>query len=91
MLKTKTTKQDRIEIRVDKNNKNLIEKAAQLLGESTSSYVLRHSLRAAIHDIGEQETLVLTGKDKELFYSLITNPPKPNKNLVNLMSNHLLQ
>ena len=91
MIKTNTTKQNRIEIRVDKNNKNLIEKAAQLLGESTSSYVLHHSFRAAIQDIGQHETLVLTGKDKELFYSLITNPPKPNKNLVNLISNHPLQ
>ena len=88
MIKTKTTKQTRIEIRVNRENKNLIEKAAQFVGESTSSYMLRHSLKAAIGDVKEHETLILTGNDRELFHSLITSPLKPNKNLVNLMNNN---
>ena len=85
MMKTETMKQNRIEIRVDGETKKLIEKAARILGESISAYVVRHSLEAAMQDIREHETLELTGKDGELFYSLITNPPKPNDRLVELM------
>ena len=85
MMKMDTTKQNRIEIRVDGETKKLIEKAAQILGESISAYVVRHSLKAAMQDIREHETLELTGKDGELFYSLITNPPKPSNSLAELM------
>ena len=41
-----------------------------------------------MQDIKEHETLVLSGRDSQVFYSLVANPPEPNRNLVNLMKDH---
>jgi len=36
----------------------------------------------------KSETITLSDRDRDLFYSILKDPPKPNKNLVKLMRNH---
>ncbi|MGL1890919.1 MAG: DUF1778 domain-containing protein [Spirochaetaceae bacterium] len=79
-----TTKTTRIEFRTDINNKQLIEKAAMITGQTLSSYILNKTLDSAKKDIEEIESLHLADKDRDVFYSLITNPPAPNENLKKL-------
>jgi uncharacterized protein (DUF1778 family) len=38
--------------------------------------------------VEKSERIVLSARDRDLFYSILKNPPKPNQNLVRLMKNH---
>ncbi len=80
------TKSSRIEIRTDEEAKRLIEKAASITGETISSYILSKSLSSAKKDIEQMESISLGNKDRDMFYSLITNPPEPNEALKNLFT-----
>ncbi len=83
------TKSSRIEIRTNEETKKLIEKAASLNGETISSYIISKSLSSAKEDIAQMETIIISDKDRDLFYSLLTNPPKPNKALEDLFNKSL--
>ena len=78
------TKTSRIELRTDIESKKLIEKAARLKGQTISAYILSQSIAAAQKEIEHLETITLADEGRDLFYSLITNPPAPNKALKKL-------
>ncbi len=80
------TKSSRIEIRTDEETKRLIEKAASYTGKTISSYILSESLSSAKKDIEQMESIFLGDEDRDVFYSLITNPPAPNEALKNLFN-----
>ena len=79
------TKSSRIEIRTNPEIKQIIEKAAGIKGETISAYILNLSLSSARKDIEQMESITVGNKDRDMFYSLIVNPPAPNKALKNLM------
>jgi uncharacterized protein (DUF1778 family) len=81
------TKIDRIDLRVSSDQKELLEKAASLKGLSLSAYLLSHGLEAAKIELEAHQKLVLSDRDRDLFLSLIVNPPKPNQDLKNAMRN----
>lgn len=85
------TKSSRIEIRADEEAKRLIEKAANYTGKTISSYILSKSLSSAKKDIEQMESISLGDKDRDMFYSLITNPPAPNDALKNLFNSDSAQ
>ena len=78
-------KSSRIEIRTNPEIKQIIEKAAGIKGETISAYILAKSLSSARKDIEQMESIIVGNKDRNMFYSLLTNPPAPNKALKNLM------
>ena len=82
---TKKTKQSRLDLRVSPEQKELLERAASLRGLSVSSYLLSNSIEAATKDIESHEKLVLNDNDRDLFLSLMENPPEPNKALKSAM------
>ena len=84
----KTEKMDRIDLRVTKDQKEILARAAVLSGVSMSSFLISKALNEAQKIVAKSETIILQGKDRDLFYSLLKNPPKPNKNLIRLMRNH---
>lgn len=85
MSASSNTKESRIDLRLSQEQKKTLEKAAALMGLSVSSYVLCHSLDAARKDIASHETLVLSDRDRDLFLSLLENPPEPNEALKSAM------
>ena len=85
------TKASRIEIRANEEAKNLIEKAASITGKTISAYMLNNALASAKKDIEQMESITLSNKDRDMFYSLITNPPAPNEALKNLFNNDSAQ
>ena len=87
MPTTKATKakKSRLDIRIDQEQKELLERAASLRGLSLSSYLLSNSIEAAIKDIESHEKLVLSDNDRDLFLSLMENPPEPNEALKSAM------
>jgi uncharacterized protein (DUF1778 family) len=82
--KTKT-KVNRIDLRVNSEQKELLEKAASLKGLSLSAYLLSHGLEAAKAELEKHQSLVLNDRDRDLFLSLIVNPPEPNQSLKDAM------
>ncbi len=78
------TKSSRIEIRTSEEAKSLIEKAASISGETISSYILSKSLSSARKDVEQMETITVTNQDRDMFFSLLSDPPEPNEALKNL-------
>jgi uncharacterized protein (DUF1778 family) len=84
----KAEKMARIDLRITRKQKELLARAAALSGVSMSSFLVNNALDQAKRIVSESEAIVLSDRDRDLFYSLLKNPPKPNKNLVKLMRNH---
>ncbi len=82
----RTDKTERIELRLTREQKNLFHQGAAASGLTITSYVIANMTTIAQKDIERKNTLVLSGHDRELFLSLLRNPPKPNKKMVDLMS-----
>ena len=68
-------KDNRIDLRVTQEQKELLERAATLKGISVSAYTLLHVLPAAKQDVDSHERLVLSDRDRDLFMSVMENPP----------------
>ncbi len=71
-----TAKNSRIDLRVTPEQKELLEKAAYLRGISLSAYTLLHLLPVAKQEIESQSKLVLSERDRDLFMSIMENPPE---------------
>ncbi len=84
-MKTSRSKEKRIDLRVSQEQKELLERAAELRGMSLSIYLLSYCLAAAQADLAVHQKLVLSDKDRDLFLQLLANPPKPEKALVEAM------
>lgn len=84
----KTEKMDRIDLRVTRDQKEVLARAAVLSGLSMSSFLVTKALSEAKKIVSKSESIVLSNRDRDLFYSLLKNPPKPNKSLVRLMKDH---
>jgi len=70
------TKINKIELQVTFEQKTLLEQAASLQGLSLTAYTLSHLLEIAQKDIDNYEKLVLSNQDRDLFLSVIENPPQ---------------
>ncbi len=76
MSEISSAKDCRIDLRVTQEQKELLERAASLKGISLSAYTLFHVLPVAKQDIDANERLVLSNRDRDLFMSVMENPPK---------------
>lgn len=85
------TKASRIEIRANEEAKKLIEKAASITGKTISAYMLNNALASAKKDIEQLESITLGNKDRDMFYSLLVNPPAPNEALKKLFNSDSTQ
>jgi uncharacterized protein (DUF1778 family) len=71
----------RIEARTNQDTKDLIQKAADLEGQTLSAFLLESVQEAAYKVIERHQTLKLTIRDSEAFADAILNPPQPNEAL----------
>lgn len=71
----------RLEARLSRTQKDLLQHAADLLGRSLSDFVLAVSQEAARKVIREHEIITLTVKESESFVATLLNPPEPNTDL----------
>ncbi len=75
------SKSARIETRVSKEQKDLIERAAAFSGRTVSEFVLAHVEVAAKKVIDEQEKLHLDQTQSRILVDALLAPNKPNKKL----------
>ncbi|MBD2293970.1 DUF1778 domain-containing protein [Anabaena sphaerica FACHB-251] len=76
MLETTSPKDSRVDLRVTQEQKELLEQAAALKGVSLSAYTLSYLLPIARQEIDAHERLVLSSRDRDLFMSIMENPPE---------------
>lgn len=88
MEEAKKLKNSRIDLRVSLSQKKLLEKAAALRGISLSAYTLLHLLPIAQEEIETSEKLTLSQQDRDLFMSMIENPPSLQGNLKTAISKY---
>ena len=74
-------KNNRINIRVSDDDKEMLELAAQYSKQSLSSYIVDIVLKQAELDIKKNETITLNNEQRDLFLKILDNPPLPNEAL----------
>ena len=81
MSRSTMLKPERLEARVTREQKELIEHAAELEGRSITDFVVASAQSAARQVIQDHESLKLTARDREVFVQALLNPPQPTDKL----------
>jgi uncharacterized protein (DUF1778 family) len=71
-------KNQRIEARLNRQQKRRIEYAASLKGTSISALMFSSADEAAARNIEQHEVWTLSGRDRETFVKAMLHPPAPN-------------
>ena len=80
-LAARSLKPERLEVRTTRDQKRLIERAAELRGTSVTDFVVSNVQEAATATIREFESLYLRDEARYIFVQALLNPPKPNEAL----------
>jgi uncharacterized protein (DUF1778 family) len=76
---TSPKREERLDARVTREEKQLIESAANLRGTSSSDFVRMAIREAALKTIREYESLTLAENSRKVFVEALLNPPQPNE------------
>ncbi len=73
-----SVKNERIDLRVPAEQKDLIERAAVLTGQSVTTFLLGASLRLASEIVRDYETMELTNRERDILLAALDDPnPTP--------------
>jgi uncharacterized protein (DUF1778 family) len=70
--------QDRLDFRLSRQHKALIEKAAAYSGESLTGFAVATLVSTARRIVSEHETVALSDRDRDRFLALLDAPPEPS-------------
>ena len=73
-----SSKLERLEARITREQKQIIERAAGLRGTSVTEFVVVSAQQAATNTIKDYEMMNLHGEAREAFVKALLNPPAPN-------------
>jgi uncharacterized protein (DUF1778 family) len=76
-----TAHSTRLNVRLAKEHKKLIQRAAELLGESISAFTVSTLVREAQQVMARFSALQLSDRDRDSFLAALDNPPEPNARL----------
>jgi uncharacterized protein (DUF1778 family) len=82
MANSNAARQDRIELRATKEEKQLLATAAAYERLDVTSFILRSALPAARDVVNRVERIVLSARDSRRVLELLENPPKPSPALL---------
>ncbi len=71
------SKLERLEARITREQKRIIERAAGLRGTSVTDFVVVSAQQAATNTIKEYEMMSLHGEARDVFVNALLNPPAP--------------
>ena len=81
-------REERLGFRLDVQTKNLIERAAHLECRKITDFCVTTLADTARRIIAEHETIVLTERDRKVFFDTLINPPKINERLTRALADH---
>lgn len=79
--KSERSKSDRLEARVSQEQKELFQRAADIMGLTLTDFTIISLQNAAIEAIQKHEMMELIGRDREVFLEALINPPEPSEKL----------
>jgi len=82
------TKDDRINLRLKRNAKLMLERAASFEGKTVSKFILSSALKRAEETIHNHDTLSLNAQDSERFFNALAAPVQFNKALMAALEEH---
>ena len=81
-------REERLGFRGDEPTKALIERAAQLERRKLTDFCMTALTDAARRTIAEHETLVLSDRDRAVFFDALVSPPAPSERLTRAFAEH---
>ena len=82
-MKTQLNKDERVEIRISSHDKKVFQKAQKLSGDkSFSSFIVRIVKQQAEEIVAENDRIIASEKDREIFFDAVFGESKPNENLI---------
>jgi uncharacterized protein (DUF1778 family) len=79
--KSKSSRSARLEARITLEQKDLLAKAAALVGRSLTDFVVTSAYETAARTVREHEAMVLSDRDRKAFVTALLNPPAPGARL----------
>jgi uncharacterized protein (DUF1778 family) len=79
---------ERLEMRIQAENKLDLQRAAAMRGQSLTDFVLQAALERAETTIQAQTVIRLNAEASKLFAEMILNPPAPNAKLKKAAQRH---
>ena len=76
-----TGQDTRLDVRLAKDSKKLIEQAAGILGQTVSAFTVATLVREAEEVVERFGMLRLSNRDRDAFLGALDNPPEPNARL----------
>jgi len=73
---------DRLDVRLSREKKELIEQAAAASGQSLTDFTVRTLYRRARKVLRDEQVIVLNDQDRDAFLAALNNPPPPSEKLV---------
>ena len=83
-----TMRAERLGFRLDEQTKDLIERAAYLECRKVTDFCVAVLADAARRTIAEHETLMLSERDREVFFDTLMSPPQANERLIRALAEH---
>ncbi|EPM4908851.1 MULTISPECIES: DUF1778 domain-containing protein [Enterobacteriaceae] len=74
-------KKQRIDLRLNEDDKSMIEEAAAMTNQSISQFMVRTASERAAEVIDQHRRLILNEESWNLVMDAISNPPAPNDRL----------
>lgn len=79
-IPTKKTN-ERVDLRVDSESKDLFARAAEISGSSLSTFLVESARKHAYSLIEEQDRVILKNQARDIFMNALSNPPTLNETL----------
>jgi uncharacterized protein (DUF1778 family) len=71
----------RFEARITAEQKDLLSRAAALVGRSLTDFVVTSAYETAVRTIREHQAMVLSERERKVFVGALLNPPEPGARL----------
>jgi len=79
---------ERITARLPHSTRSIIERAAAIYGASINQFIVQAAVERANEVLKSMETVRLSSRGAQLFMDTLTNPPEPNKKLLDAVRVH---
>ena len=82
------TKDKRINLRLKRNTKQMLKRAASFEGQTISKFVLSNALARAEKTIQKHEIMSLNARDSAVFFHALAAPAQFNDKLLDALNEH---
>jgi len=81
MASKSTSRDERIDVRVNSESKSLFLRAAELSGQNLSAFIIEAVRERAIQTIEAHDQVVLNNQSRQVFLDALAKPPAPTEAL----------